>query len=191
MEARAEKKRTQKKRTPYQEYLDMPDGVRCELINGKIVMLDSPSPTHEEICTNVIGLLWHYLKGKKCQVYHGVGVRFREKEPINHALEPDIVVVCNPAMIHKEGIVGAPDFIIEVLSPSNTRNDTVWKLNLYQAEGVREYWIVNPEQRTVHTFILENGRYGIIAYDADERIPVSVLDNFEIDMSRVFPAAEA
>ncbi|GHU66375.1 hypothetical protein FACS1894184_04210 [Clostridia bacterium] len=173
------------RRTPYEEYCDMPEDVRCELINGRIVMMASPSLAHESICSNLHGLLWNYLRGKRCRVYQSVGVQFSEDEPINNALRPDIAVVCDPNKFKKQGIVGAPDLIVEVISPSSSSHDLVWKFNSYQDEGVKEYWAIDPERSLVFQFILENGVYTTKMHSFTDKIPVAALDGCVIDVAEV------
>ena len=86
------------------------------------------------------------------------------------------------------GCKGAPDLIIEILSPSNLRHDRLTKYNLYQRAGVREYWIVDPESKTVQSFVLENGYYGAQDFgDEEDTIQVNVLEDCVIDLSLVFP----
>ncbi|GHU79636.1 hypothetical protein AGMMS49992_31840 [Clostridia bacterium] len=173
-------------RTPYEEYCAVPEDVRCELINDEIVMMGAASLEHQRICGEVFGQLWSHLRNKRCQAFQDVGVRFTEDEPINNALRPDIVVVCDPSKYRKQGIVGAPDLVIEVLSPPDVIRDAVTKLDIYMKAGVLEYWIIHPVQRIVHTFILDSGHYILTSYVYNDHVPVTVLDDFAIDMGRVF-----
>jgi Uma2 family endonuclease len=101
-------------------------------------------------------------------------------------VEPDISVICDPSKLDEKGCKGAPDFIIEILSPSSARNDLVLKFNLYLKAGVREYWIVDPDANSVQVFILENGRYISASYGDTEKVPVSVLPGLEISLGDVF-----
>lgn len=102
-------------------------------------------------------------------------------------VEPDITVVCDPEKLDDIGCKGAPDFILEVLSPSSQRHDRLVKFNLYQAAGVREYWIADPANRIVQTFLLENGTFTVKELGlADSILRVNVLDGCYIDLSKVF-----
>ena len=178
------------KRTPYEEYLAMPEDVRCELINNRIVMMGAASFEHQRVCGEIFGQLWQYLRDKRCQVAQDVGVRFQEYEPINNALRPDLTVICDPSKIRPEGIVGAPDLVIEILSPSTVRTDKLRKFDLYKREGVREYWIVEPVHQVVHVYSLEDGLCPSRPYGSPDRILVGVLEECEIDLSLVFPESE-
>jgi len=105
-------------------------------------------------------------------------------------LIPDLVIVCDPYKIRPQGVVGAPYFIIEILSPSTGGIDKVLKLDRYQSEGVREYWIVDPTHRVVDVYQWDNGLCPPHPYTAADKIKVGVLEDCEIDLSLVFPALE-
>ncbi|GHU67290.1 hypothetical protein FACS1894184_06860 [Clostridia bacterium] len=176
--------------TPYEVYCDMPEDERCELINGKIVMMGTPNTDHADICGDIFNQIYNYLRGKRCRVYMEHGLRFEEGEPVNNALRPDIMVVCDPSKIRSDSVVGAPDFIIEVISPSNSKRDTSEKLDIYMKAGVQEYWIIDPVLRTVHIHRQGDAYSSAIAYIYSDRIPVTVLDDFSIDMTTVFPPVQ-
>lgn len=102
-------------------------------------------------------------------------------------MEPDISVICDPAKLDDIGCKGAPDFIIEVLSPSTQRHDRVTKFNLYLSAGVREYWIVDPVSKDVQSFVLEDGHYAARDYrTASDQIKVCVLEDCILDLSQIF-----
>ena len=133
------------------------------------------------------------FKGKKCEVYSApFAVRlFEEKddrpENVDTLVEPDISVICDPSKLDDIGCKGAPDFIIEILSPSTNRHDKLTKFNLYQRAGVREYWIVDPVSKSVQVFVLEDGRYSAKDFgSAEEKVRVNVLEDCEINLSQVF-----
>jgi Uma2 family endonuclease len=135
-----------------------------------------------------------YLKGKKCKVYPApFGVRPFEQEgddpeDVDTLVEPDICVVCDPSKLDDMGCKGAPDLVIEVLSPSTIRHDRFTKFNLYQRAGVREYWIVDPAGKSIQVFILEDGRYTAKDFGvAGDTLKVNVLEDCVIDLSPVFP----
>jgi Uma2 family endonuclease len=102
--------------------------------------------------------------------------------------EPDIVVVCDPSKLDDKSCNGAPDLVIEVISPSTAKYDRVLKFRKYQNAGVKEYWIVDPELKSVQVCILENNHYVMFVYDEDEdkKVPVSVLKGCEVDLQAVF-----
>lgn len=174
--------------------LDWDEHDRIELIYGDPVMMAPPSTEHQEIVGELFAQLHAYLNGKKCKVYLApFGVRLFEQdgdypEDVDTLVEPDISVVCDRSKIDKHGCKGAPDLVIEILSPSTRRHDRFTKYNLYQRAGVREYWIVDPDSKAVQSFVLEEGRYSAKDYGtAGEQLKVSVLEDCAIDLSLVFP----
>ena len=123
---------------------------RIEIINGEAVMMAPPSRTHQKISGELFRQIANFLEGKKCEVYAApFAVRLFEKdgdtpEDVDTIVEPDISVVCDHNKLDKHGCKGAPDLVMEILSPSTMRHDRFTKFNLYQRAGVREYWIVDP-----------------------------------------------
>ena len=108
-------------------------------------------------------------------------------ENVDTMLEPDITIVCDSDKLDDIGCKGAPDMVIEILSPSTARNDRIIKYQLYEHAGVREYWIVDPDTRIVNVHLLEDGRYHApVAYTGKARIPVSIWPAFDVDLSMVF-----
>lgn len=175
------------------DILSWDEDVRVELIEGYPVMLASPTRIHQRISRLLVKQLENYLDGKKCEVYYApFSVRLFEQdgdspEDIDTVVEPDLSVICDPSKLDDIGCKGAPDLIIEILSPSSKRHDMVTKFNLYRRAGVREYWIVDPDGKTVQTYILENGYYiaGDLASPGD-KLPVNVLDGCVVDLAHVF-----
>jgi Uma2 family endonuclease len=169
----------------YEDWLSWDEDVRAELVDGEVYMMAPPSRRHQKIAGEIFGQLWAFLKGKPCEVYAGpFGVHLNEEE--DTVFEPDVVVVCDKSKLDDKGCTGAPDLIVEVLSPSTGRMDKLLKLNKYQQAGVREYWIVDPQDLTVSANILEDGRYFITAYDEADVMPVAVLPGCEINLQEVF-----
>ena len=121
----------------------------------------------------------------------GVGGKFLDgesPEDVDTVVEPDIAVICDPAKLDKYGCRGAPDMVVEILSPSTQRQDRFTKFSLYQRAGVREYWIVDPENKFVQSFWLEDGRYAVKEFGAaGDKMRVNVLEDCVIDLSEVFP----
>ena len=121
-----------------------------ELIDGQVVAM-APSPTvdHHQIAFNIASIFSAYLKGKKCRAFgDGVDLYLTEKD----RFIPDGMVVCDPDKIKPDGIHGAPDLVVEVLSPSTMRNDRTYKKDAYARCGVREYWIVGPGDKSVEVY---------------------------------------
>lgn len=184
----------EKARYTFADVLAWEESERIEIINGEAVMMAPPSSIHQEISMELSAQLHAYLKGKKCKVYAApFAVRLFEKdedrpEDVDTMVEPDISVVCDPGKIDKRGCKGAPDMVVEILSPSTQRHDRLTKFNLYQRAGVREYWIVDPANRAVQSFVLEDGRYSVKEFGtAGDKLRVNVLEDCVIDLSEVFP----
>ena len=130
---------------------------REELINGKIVAM-SPRPfvNHNRIAFNIAFLFERYLRGKKCMPFSdGTTVYLTDKD---HFV-PDMMVVCDRNKIKRKGIYGAPDLVVEVLSPSTAKNDRGYKKSVYEANGIPEYWIVDPSNKSIEVYLLQNGHY--------------------------------
>lgn len=183
----------QEKRYTFADVLAWDIDARIELIDGVPYMMAPPSTEHQRILMELSRQLANFLEGKKCKVFPApFGVRlFSEKEdrPENETglLEPDITVVCDRDKLDEHGCKGAPDFIIEILSPSSQRRDRLEKYNLYQMAGVREYWIVDSERKLVQAVTLEDGRYPLPqVYMATDKAPVTVLEGCVIDLEKVF-----
>ena len=184
------------KRYTFADYLTWIDDIGRELINGFIYVLSAPLRIHAEITSELNFLLRLFTKKRKgkCQIYHSpFAVRLSlnnetEDDKIVNVVQPDICVVCDPSKLDKYGCIGAPDLIVEVLSPSTLKKDWNFKFNLYEAAGVREYWIVDPKAKTVNIFLLQpDGKYDLgSVYDCDEKAPVHIFEGLEIDLKELF-----
>ncbi len=183
----------EKIRYTFADCLTWNEDERIEIINGEAVMMAPPTRIHQKISMEISRQLANFLEGKKCEVYPApFGVRLFEQygdEPgdVDTMVEPDISVVCDRSKLDKHGCKGAPDLIVEILSPSTMRHDRLVKLNLYQRAGVREYWIVDPENKTVQVFTLNSGLllpkedYGV-----KDVAKVNVLEGCFVELSKVF-----
>ncbi|MDL2319490.1 Uma2 family endonuclease [Eubacteriales bacterium OttesenSCG-928-A19] len=175
----------------YADYITWNDGNRYELIDGEVYMMDAPKRVHQEISAEIFNQLYTHLKGKTCKAYYApFDVRLNADTHDNTVVQPDLVVICDPSKLDDTGCKGAPDLIVEILSPSTMQRDQTLKFNLYLQAGVREYWMVYPDSGSVQVNLLEGDRYAIHPYSASDAIPVSVLDGFAIDLSDVFPPEE-
>ena len=180
-------------RYTYADALTWDESERIELIYGEPVMMSPPSRRHQKAVGELFAQIHAYLRDKTCQVYPApFGVRLFEQEgdqpcEVDTLVEPDITVVCDPDKLDVVGCKGAPDFIIEVLSPSTQRHDRHIKFEIYQQAGVREYWIVDPEACIVQVHTLEEGKYhSPVAYNAKSVVPVGIFEDCKIDLSSVF-----
>lgn len=157
-------------------------------------MMAPPSRIHQEILGELFTQIHNYLYGKPCRVYASpFGVRLpagneKSDQEITTVVEPDIVVVCDQSKLDDRGCKGAPDLIIEIVSPASVKNDMLKKFNLYERAGVKEYWIVEPNGKIVTVFILgDNTQYGRQkVYSEDDEIQISVFKDLKINLKPVF-----
>lgn len=183
----------EKREYSFSDYLSWDESDRVELLDGELIMMAPPARIHQEISVELMRQLANFLEGKRCRVYHApFAVRLFEQdgdtpEDVKTVVEPDISVVCDPDKLDGRGCKGAPDMVMEILSPSTQRHDRLVKLDLYQRAGVREYWIVDPDSRTVQVFLLEHG--SVLPHEVYERdavAKVNVLDGCFIELTKVF-----
>ena len=150
----------------------LPDGQRAELIDGRIYYRSPPSRVHQKLVYQLGRRIGDYIDAKDgdCEVYPAPFAVFLNKDQENY-VEPDISVICDKNKLDDRGCNGAPDWVIEILSPSTERMDCGVKLFKYRTAGVREYWIVNSRLRTVNVYDFEKtGQYGYIPFLYDLRI---------------------
>jgi len=185
------------KRYSYADYLTWMDDTRRELYNGFIKMMTpAPSRKHQQISAYFMKEFGVYLEQRNCEVYHAPSdVRFpidelnKEDKTIFTVVQPDIYIICDLSKMDDKGCLGAPDFIIEIVSSKNSKRDVKDKFEIYQEHGVREYWIVNPNDENVSVFVLdENGKFEFKGmYAGDDKIPVNIFDgDLQIDLTEVF-----
>lgn len=184
----------EKAKYTYADCLAWNENEHIEIIDGEATMMAAPSSIHQEISMEISRQLANYLDGKQCRVYSApFDVRLFEKdgdapEDVDTVVEPDISVICDRSKIDARGCKGAPDLIVEILSPSSLRNDRLIKLRLYQRAKIREYWIVDPENRTVQVLLL-NDQGVLLPYEEYGRkdvAKVNVLDGCFIELGKVF-----
>lgn len=161
----------------------LPDGQRAELIDGEICMMTPPNRIHQELSHQLAVAMEIHVKSNQgeCKVYPAPFAVFLNADNSTY-VEPDISVICDKSKLDDRGCNGAPDWIIEVVSPSSKGRDYVTKLYQYRTAGVREYWIVNPVKQTVHTYFFE-GEEEYEQYSFDEEIPVRIWDNWTINIA--------
>jgi Uma2 family endonuclease len=178
--------RTEKHYT-YADYLEWPDDARYELIDGEaFLMAPAPLIEHQEVAGEVYRQLANQLDGQPCRPYIApVDVRLPRTDEADAAIDtvvqPDVLVVCDPARIDRRGVRGAPDWLLEVLSPSTAAHDQIAKRRTYERAGVREYWLVHPGDRTLTVYLLGNGQYGRPEiYELKDTTPIGVLPGVSI-----------
>ena len=167
----------------YADYLTWEGPERYELINGEVFQMASPSVVHQGILMALSGKFDYWLQGKPCQVFASpLDVRLFPKEDNSDTtvVQPDLLVVCDKGKLGKGSVNGAPDLVIEIVSPSNSYKGMFYKFHYYLEAGVREYWIIEPEMKKVQVHIYQNGHYFSTIYKNNDRIPVSVLPGLEI-----------
>ena len=179
----------EKERYTYTDYITWDDNERWELIYGVPYMMAPPSLPHQGISLELSRQLGNFLQNKPCKVFTApIGVRLTADANDDTVLQPDIVVVCDYAKLDNKGVIGAPDMVVEILSPSTARVDRFEKFRIYESAGVREYWIVDPESRTAQVHILDNEKFNFIkTYRDNETVPVHVLDGCTISLPDTFP----
>ena len=183
------KQMVERKRYTYDEWLKVDFGdERAELIDGVIYMMAYANRRHQEIVTKMSGEMYNFLKGKPCRVYAGILAKLEASK--HTEVVPDIAVVCDPKKLDSRGCKGAPDFVAEVLSPSTSKKDRSIKLNAYREAGVKEYWIVDPDDNTVTAYHLKDGEYTVRTYFEDDKAPIRTLPDFEFDLAIVFADEE-
>lgn len=179
----------------YKDYLSWDgENERWELIYG-IAFDMSPAPTrrHQNISINISSKIAEYLDDKDCSVYAApFDVRlsdgFQADNEIETVVQPDISVFCDEKKLDDRGAIGAPDLVVEILSPATAARDLREKFFLYEGVGVKEYWIVDPANKTLTVFILDNnGKYprGTV-YAGEDRVKVGIFEDLEISMTDVF-----
>ena len=184
------------KRYSYADYLTWIDDVRRELIEGIVKMMPAPLSKHAEVSSNISWHLENVVRKKKgnCKVFHApFDVRLpkdcnNDNNKIHTVVQPDISVICDLSKIDKRGCCGAPDMIVEIFSPSTGKRDLHDKFLIYQEAGVREYWIVYPENEAVNVFYLQgDGKYdGGHVYEFEGKVPVRIFEGVMIDLKDIF-----
>lgn len=178
----------------YANYLNWLFHDRVELIRGKIFkMSPAPSRVHQEISGNIFNPIANFLKSKSCKVYAApFDVRFpkesKEDKDVFTVLQPDICVVCDKSKLDDRGCIGAPDLIVEILSPGNTKVELLHKYQVYQEFGVKEYWVVSQSDQSILIYTLnEFGKFQPSKiYSLSEKVSSSVLPGFELALDDVF-----
>ena len=145
----------------YADYMTWEWEQRAELILGKIFkMSPAPSSGHQRILGNLYVPIWNYLQGKKCQAFLApFDVRLpgpsKKDRDIVTVVQPDICVICDSSKVDQRGCLGAPDWIIEILSKYTSAKDLNIKFDVYEASGVKEYWVVHPSEQTLLIYTLD------------------------------------
>ena len=183
------------KRYTYADYQTWLDDKRRELINGFVsLMTPAPARLHQKVSGSIFNKLYNFLSNKNCEVYSApFDVRLpkngnKTDDKIYDVVQPDITVVCNPEKLDDKGCIGAPDLIVEILSPSTSKRDLTVKYELYEKTGVKEYWIARPGEKTIQKFVLNKDmKYEFKGtFTEDTTISPDIFPDLQIDISSVF-----
>lgn len=177
----------------YSDYLTWTDNKRWEIIDGIVYnMTPAPSSVHQRILGKLFLIMEHFFENDKCEVFMApLDVRL-SKDKVNDTdietvVQPDILVVCDKNKVDDRGCNGAPDFIIEIVSPSTVYKDTVVKLNLYEKYGIKEYWIVYPEEQIITVYTLNGEKYEKPkVYKYEDKVKSIFFNNLEFESNTVF-----
>lgn len=175
----------------YSDYLLWQLSERVELIKGFILkMSPAPSRKHQTISQNLNWKIYSYFENKNCSVYvapFDVRLPVASGQKNSTVVQPDLCIICDQNKLDDKGCDGAPDLIIEILSPHNSKHDVDTKFNLYQESGVKEYWIVEPEERIVLVYTLKDNKYiGLKPFSETEIIKSPLFPEMKITVEAVF-----
>ncbi len=162
----------------------LPEGERAELIDGKMYMMATPTLTHQDILMWLSATIWNYIKKKKgpCRVLPAPFAVYIKNDEHNY-VEPDVTVICDGDKLDDKGCHGAPDWAIEIVSPSSRTMDYIRKCSLYEAAGVREYWIVDPKERRILVYDFEHGTS--TQHSFAEQVKAGIYEDFSLDFKEV------
>jgi Uma2 family endonuclease len=179
----------------YADYLLWQFKERVELIKGKILkMSPAPSSFHQNISFEISGILYNFFKNKSCKVFAAPFdvrlINYKESTADNHittVIQPDLCVICDRNKIDEKGCIGAPDLIIEILSPGNSKKEMDIKYDLYEENKVLEYWIVNPSEKTIAIYVLQNEKYiGIKPLIEDSKLQSPTFPDLKFAVKKIF-----
>jgi Uma2 family endonuclease len=177
-------------RYTYDDYLTWDDDIRRELIDGIVYEMSAPSWQHQRIGGNLFILFGIYLKDKPCEVFYApFDVRLTADTYDDTVVQPDLLITCDRLKMEKRGLVGAPDMVVEILSPSTSRYDRTLKFDTYLRAGIKEYWIIDPETKTLAINLLNDGNYITYSYTDEDTVSVHILKDCTINLSEVFREA--
>ncbi|MDL1956170.1 MAG: Uma2 family endonuclease [Candidatus Desulfofervidus auxilii] len=176
-----------KKKYTYEDYAKLPEGAPYQLINGELIITPAPTPYHQYISGNIYSILKEFVeKNNLGQVYYSpIDVYFEETE----TYQPDIIFISKERLniIKETKIEGAPNLIIEILSPATAYYDLRKKFKVYEKHGVKEYWIVDPEEKSIEIYINEKQKFILVeTKNKTGTIKSQLLKNFEIELEKIF-----
>ena len=176
----------QRKTYTWHDYQTWGDDRRCELIDGEIFdMSPAPGTVHQQVAGRLFVAIDRFFQGKRCQPFIApTDVVLSEHDVV----QPDLFVVCDPNQVKETHVAGAPALVVEIVSPSSRSHDRIAKTRLYARAGVKEYWIVSPDDRTAELFLLNNGKYTLEQLlEAPETLSSPSFPGLKIPLAKLFP----
>lgn len=179
------------KKYTYADYLAWQFQERVELLRGYISKMAAPNRVHQKVSINLSVIFSNHLKGNPCEVYAApFDVRLSKRKDdrlIKTVVQPDICIVCDTSKLDDRGCLGAPELIVEILSKSTSKKDLKDKKDLYEENGVEEYWVVHPREATIARFLLKNGKYEFDRYYTEGDVLLSMaIDDLALDVTEAF-----
>ena len=178
----------------YADYMQWKFRERLELFRGRIYKMGAPNTQHQVVGGKLYNEFYNYLKRKTCQVFIApfdirLPIKNKKKDnEITTVVQPDVCIVCDPSKVDERGVCGAPDLVIEILSPGNSKKEVRDKYELYEEAGIKEYWIVNPTEQNLVVFLLTaEGKFGNgKMYTGGDKLETAVVPGFSIDVTEIF-----
>jgi len=181
----------------YADYLSWDLEEMVEIIKGRLFKMHAaPKRIHQKVSLYIASELFQFLKGKTCEVYEApFDVRLPKKstrnEDIFTVVQPDICVICDPGKLDEAGCLGPPDLIIEILSKGNNKKEVLYKYEVYLESGVKEYWIIHPEEQTLLIYSLQDGKYvPSRLFTSGETVHSNAIEGFSLDLGLLFEVME-
>jgi Uma2 family endonuclease len=185
------------KKYNYSDYILWKFQERVELFKGKLSKMAAPNLAHQKISSNLHGLLWVHFRNHSCELYAApIDVRLplpkskATADKIDTVVQPDLCVICDSCKLaNNQSCIGAPDLVVEILSPGNARKEMKDKFELYEEAGVLEYWIVDPNRRNVLVYVLKDNQFVPLGrpFLDDDILHSTVFKDLKVDLSEVFP----
>jgi Uma2 family endonuclease len=181
----------EEKQWTYRDYRewDLKEGERYELIYGVAYAMSAPNAYHQSILLALAANFYNFLQGKPCKAYpapYDVRLFYKDDETDDTVVQPDLTVICDEKKRGPEGCRGAPDLVVEILSPSNTAIEMDRKFDLYLRAGVQEYWVVAPEEKVIHVHRFRDGKMSTLIYGAADSAASDIVPGLEIPLEPVF-----
>ena len=176
----------------YADYLLWTFEERLELIKGKLFRMSAPNSMHQRLSVRITGQFYVYLKGKPCEAFSApYDVRLprlsKDDKDIITVVQPDVSVICDPYKVDKRGCIGAPDIVVEILSPGNNKKELNFKYHVYEEECVQEYWVVVPQDKMFLQYILKYGKYQAARpFTIGDEVTTEILPGFVLSLDELF-----